>query len=156
MWKRFYKGHLNVCPAKEIICNFCKHKGHFGRLCESKGRRPVVNNIEENVNNRNCSDSPEDPQFNTDENLCGVINAWTEEGTSDNDYYSVLNIRATYDDIGLESKSFLNNGLGEYAIVNKNISLDSASPVSSLKQNVLHKLKMRDPQLKIHPVDKKI
>ena len=151
----FTKEHLNVCPAKEIICNFCKYKGHFGRLCESKERRPVVNNVEENVNNPNCSDSPEDPQLNTDENLCGVINAWTEEGTSDNDYYSVLNIRAIYDDIGLESKNFLNNGLGEDAIVNKNISLDSVSPVGFLKQNVLHKLKLRDPQLKIHPVDKK-
>ena len=32
----FTKGHLNVCPAKEIVCNICKYKGHFGRLCKSK------------------------------------------------------------------------------------------------------------------------
>ena len=25
----FTKGHLNVCPAKEIICNICKYNGHF-------------------------------------------------------------------------------------------------------------------------------
>ena len=152
----FTEGHLNVCPAKEIICNFCKYKGHFGKLCESKGRRPVVNNVKENVNNPNCSDSPEDPQANADENVCGVIKAWREEGTSYNDFYSVLNIRNIYDDIGLESKNFLNIGLGGDAIVNMNISVDSASPVSFLKQNVLHELKLRDPQLTIHPVDKKI
>ena len=33
--------------------------------------------------------------------------------------------------------------------------MDSASPVSFLKQNVLHKMKLRNPQLKIQPVDKK-
>ena len=32
--------------------------------------------------------------------------------------------------------------------------MDSASPVSFLKKNVLHELKLRDPYLKIHPVDK--
>ena len=35
----FTKGNLNVCPAKELICNICKNKGRFGRLCKSKGRR---------------------------------------------------------------------------------------------------------------------
>ena len=32
--------------------------------------------------------------------------------------------------------------------------MDSASPDSFLKKNVLHELKLRDPNLKIHPVDK--
>ena len=32
--------------------------------------------------------------------------------------------------------------------------MDSASPVSFLKQNVLHELKLRDPYVKIYPVDK--
>ena len=58
----FTKGHLNVCLAKEKICNICKYKGHFGRLCKSKGRRPSVNNVEEVVNNQNCLYSPEDPR----------------------------------------------------------------------------------------------
>ena len=31
--------------------------------------------------------------------------------------------------------------------------MDSASPVSFLKNNVLHELKLRDPYLKVHPVD---
>ena len=45
--KGFTKGLLNGCPAKEVLCNICKYKRHFGRLCESKGRRAVVNNVEE-------------------------------------------------------------------------------------------------------------
>ena len=39
----FTKKHLNVCPAKEIICSIRKYKEQFGSLCKSKGRRPVVN-----------------------------------------------------------------------------------------------------------------
>ena len=93
----FTKGHLNVCPAKEIVCNICKYKGHFGRLCKSKGRKPAVNTVDESV------------------------------------YI----------------------GLGDDAIVNLNIPVDSASPVSFLKQNVLHELKLRNPHLKIQPVEKK-
>ena len=41
-------------------------------------------------------------------------------------------------------------------IVNVNIPVDSASPVSFLNQNVLHKIKLRYPNLKIHPVEKRI
>ena len=84
-----------------------------------------------------------------------MINAWTEEGISDNDDYSVLNIRTIYDTNGLETKKLVNIGLGDDAIVNLNIPVDSASPVSFLKKNVLHELKLRNPQLKIHPVEKK-
>ena len=147
----FTKGHLNLCPAKEIICNISKYKGYFGILCKSKGRRPAVNN----VNNRNCSYSPENPQERIDVNFCCVINAWTEEGISSNDDYSVLNIKTIYDTDGLETKKLVNIGLGEDAIVNLNIPVDLASTVNFLKQNVLHELKLRNPRLKIHPVDKK-
>ena len=87
-----------------------------------------------------------------EESFCGVINNWSEEGTSD----SVLNIKTIYDTNGLKTKKPVNIGLGEDAIVNLNIPVDSASPVSFLKQNVLHELKLRNPQLTIHPVDKKI
>ena len=55
----------------------------------------------------------------------------------------------------METKKLVNIGLGDNAIVNLNIPVDSASPVSFLKQKVLHKMKLRNPQLKIHPVDKK-
>ena len=152
----FTKVHLNVCPVKEIVCNNCKYKRHFGRLCKSKGRKPAVNIVDESVNSQNCSYSPEDLQARSEENFCGVINAWTEEGTSDNDDYFVLNIRTIYDTNGLETKKLVNIGLGDNSIVNLNIPVDSASPVSFLKHNVLHELKTRNQQLKIHPVEKKI
>ena len=41
-------------------------------------------------------------------------------------------------------------------IVNMNIPVDSASPVSFLKQNVLHELKLTYPNFKIYPVEKGI
>ena len=151
----FTKGHLNVCPAKEVICNVCKYKGHFERLCKSKGRKPAVNTVEEVVNSQNCPYSPKDPQARIEENFCGVVNAWTEEGISENDDYSVLSIRVIYDTNGVETKKLVDVGLGDDAIVNLNVPVDSASPVSFLKQNVLHELKLSNPHLKIHPVDKK-
>ena len=77
--------------------------------------------------------------------------AWTEEGTNDNDDYSVLNIRTIYDTNNLETKKFVNIGLGEDAIVNLNIPVDSASPVSFLKQNVLHELKLEKPTIENPP-----
>ena len=55
----------------------------------------------------------------------------------------------------METKKLVNIGLGDDEIVNLNIPVDSASPVSFLKQNVLDELKLRNPQLKIHPVEKK-
>ena len=130
----FTKGHLNVCPTKEIICNICKYKGPFGRLCKQKGRKPAVNTVEESVNSQNCTYFPEDLQARSEEDFCGVINAWTEEGISDNDDYSVLIIRTIYDINGMETKKLVNFGLGDDAIVNLIISVDSASPVSFLKQ----------------------
>ena len=55
----------------------------------------------------------------------------------------------------METKKLVNIGLGDDAIVNLNIPVDSASPVRFLKQNVLHELKLRNPQLKIQPAEKK-
>ena len=71
---------------------------------------------------------------------CDVINAWNECGQSDDDGFSVLSVRTIYDRNGLENKKLLNIGLGWEMIVNMNIPVDSASPVSFLKQNVFHEL----------------
>ena len=107
----FTKGHLNVCPAKEKICNICKYKGHFGRLCKSKGRKPAVDTVEEIVNSQICPYFPEDLQARIEENFCVVINAWTEGGISDNVDYSVLKIRTFYNTNGMETKKLVNIGL---------------------------------------------
>ena len=55
----------------------------------------------------------------------------------------------------METKKMINIGLGDDAVVNLKIPVDSASPVNFLKQKVLHELKLRKPHLKMHPVDKK-
>ena len=109
----FTKGHLNVCQAKEIICNICKYKGHFGRLCKSKERKPAVNTVKESAKIQNGSYSPVDTQARIEEKFCGVIKAWTEEGISDNEDYSVLNIRTIYDTNDMETKKLVNIGLGD-------------------------------------------
>ena len=89
-----------------------------------------------------------------DRECCGVINAWSESGQSENDDYSVLNVTTIFDNDGKELKKLLNIGLGKENQVIFNIQVDSASPVSFLKKNVLHELKLRDPYLKTYPVDK--
>ena len=85
-----------------------------------------------------------------------MINAWNEYGQSDDNDFSVLSVRTIYDKNGLETKKQLNIGLGWEMIANMNIPVDSASLVSFLKQNVLHEIKLRYPNLKIYPVEKRI
>ena len=51
-------------------------------------------------------------------------------------------------------KKLLNIGLGKENQVILNLQVNSTSPVSFLKKKVLHELKLRDPYLKIYPVDK--
>ena len=104
MWECVHQGPFECLPAKEKVCNICKYKGHFGGLCKSKGRRPAVNDVEEVVNNQNCSYSPEDPRAK----IFVEIIAWTEKRISDNDDYSVLIIRTIYDTNGLETKKLVN------------------------------------------------
>ena len=59
-----------------------------------------------------------------------------------------------FDNEGKELKKLLNIGLGKENQIILNMKVDSASPVSFLKKNVLHELILRDPYLKIFPVDK--
>ena len=153
----FTKGHLNVCPAKDITCKNCNYKGHFAKLCKSRNKRPTVNNVSNNfVNTENCTYTPPENSWMEEKESCDVINAWNEYGQSDDDDFSVLSVRTIYDNNGLETKKLLNLGIGWDMIVNMNIPVDSASPVSFLKQNVLHEIKLRYPNLKIHPVEKRI
>ena len=151
----FTKGHLAVCPAKDTTCTTCKYWGHFTRLCKS--RRKNVKIVDSQiVNNTDCNYPSEQPDVNNDRanrECCGLIHAWSESGQSDNDDYSVSNVTTIYDDQGKELKKLFNIGLGNENQVILHIQVDSASPVSFLKQNVLHELKLRDPYVKIYPVD---
>ena len=70
-----------------------------------------------------------------------MINEWND------DDFSVLSVRTIYDKNGLETKKLLNIRLGWEMIVKMNITVDSASSVSFLKQNMLHELKLIYPNL---------
>ena len=108
------------------------------------------------VHNTDCNYPSEQPDVNNDRvnrECCGVVNAWSESGQSDNDDYSVLKVTTIYDNQGKELKKLLNIGLGKANQVIPNIQVASAGPVSFLKQNVSHELKLRDPYLQIYPVD---
>ena len=153
----FTKGHLNVCPAKDITCKNCNYKGHFAKICKSRNKRPTVNTVSDNyVNTENCSYAPPENSWAEDQESCDVVNAWNVYGQSGDDDFSVLSVRTIYDKNGLETKKLLNLGIGWDMIVNMNITVDSASSVSFLKQNVLHEIKLRYPNLKKHLVEKRI
>ena len=110
----FSKGHLAVCPAKDTTCTSCKNKGPFTRLCRS--RRKNVNIVNSQIVDKtdfNLSDIPDVNRDHVDRECCGVINAWSESGQSENDDYSVLNVTTIFDEVGKELKKLLNIGLGK-------------------------------------------
>ena len=151
----FSKRHLAVCPAKDTTCTSCKHRSHFTKLCKSL--RKNVNIVNTQIVDNTDFTPPDHPDVNINQvnrECYGVINAWSESGQSENDDYSVLNVTTIFDDDGKELKKLLNIGLGKENQVILKIQVDSASPISFLKKNVLHELKLRDPYLKIYPVDK--
>ena len=106
------KGHLNVCPAKDITCKNCNYKGHFAKLCKSRNKRPTVNTASDNfVNTENCTYAPPENSWAEDQESCDVINAWNEYGQSVDDNFLVLSVRTIYDKNGLETKKLLNLGI---------------------------------------------
>ena len=68
----------------------------------------------QNVHNTECNYPSEQPHVNNDRvdrECCGVINAWSESGQSDNDNYSVLNVTTICGNQRKELKKLLNIGL---------------------------------------------
>ena len=84
------------------------------------------------------------------------MNAWNENGQIDDEDYSVLVVKATYDEKGLEIKKLLNIELGWGMVLKMSKPVDSASTVNFIQQNSLHELKLRYPNLKIYPVTKRM
>ena len=78
----------------------------------------------------------------------------SESAQSEIDDYSVLNVTTIFDDDGEKLKKLISIGLEKENQVILNNQLDSASPVSFPKKNVLRELKSRDPHLNFYPVDK--
>ena len=95
----FSKGHLAVCQAKDTSCTVCKFECNFTRLCKSRRRNVNI------VNTQIVDNADFNPSGYSDVNLdhvnkewCGVINAWSESGQSENNDYSVLNKTTIFDD----------------------------------------------------------
>ena len=96
-------------PAKDTNCTSCKIREHFIRLCKS-GRKNVILGDSQTVHNTDCNYPSEQPDVYNDRvnrEFCGVINAWSEFGQSDNDDYSVLSVTTNYDNQGKELKKSL-------------------------------------------------
>ena len=155
MWRDLFERTLSGFPANDTFCTSCKHKRHFTKLCKS--HRKNVSLVKTQIVDNTDFNSWDHPDVNSDHvnrEFCGVINAWSESIQSENDDYSVLKVTIIFDDDGKELKKILNIGLGKKNQVILIIQVDSASPVSFLKKNVLHELRLRDPYLKIYPVDR--
>ena len=109
----FTKGHLNVCPAKDIICKNCYSKGYFAKLCKFRNKRPTVNTVNDNyVKTENCTYVSPESSWGENQESCDVINTWNECGQSDDDDFSVISVKTIYDENGLGTKKLLNRGLG--------------------------------------------
>ena len=103
----FSKGHLAVCPANDTTCTSCKYKVHFSSLCESRSRNVnLVNNQIVDNTDLNPSDIPDVNTNHVNRECCGVINAWSESGQSENVDYSVLNITTIFKNDEKELKNF--------------------------------------------------
>ena len=92
----FTKGHLNVCPAKEITCKNCNYKGHFAKLCKSRNKRPTVNTVSNYVNTENCTYTPPENSWMEEKESCEVINAWHERNILGNDNLPKLGREITH------------------------------------------------------------
>ena len=139
------KGHLNVFPAKEIKRKNFNYKGNFATLCKSRNKRPTVNTVNDNyVNTENCTYVSPESSWGDNQESCDVINSWKKHGHSDDDDFSVLSVRTIYDKKRAGNQETAKHRLGMGNDRNMNIPVDSASPVSFLKQNVnvLHELKL--------------
>ena len=82
-----------------------------------------------------CQYSPIETQSSQEEKICGVTNAWSEEGISDHDDYSVVNLRTIYYDNRLETKKLEKIGIRDDPIVNMDDSVDLAKPECALRAN---------------------
>ena len=154
--QQFKKGHLSTCQARDRNCNTCGRKGHFAKHCRSSAKTQT-NIVDQNrvpQENENVRANPqENPEFevNLDDFLVLVID-------TDNQINAVEDkiergVRTVFNHEGLELKKTLKVALGKFNPYYTEIQIDSASPVSFMKKDLLHELKIRDRFVKLEPVD---
>ena len=90
----FLQGHLAVCPSKDTTNTSCKYRVRFIRLC--KHRRKEANIADSQIVHKTDCDYPS-KQPDVYREFCGVINAMSESGQSDNNDYPVLNVTTIHD-----------------------------------------------------------
>ena len=155
--QQFKKGHLTTCPARDRNCNTCGRKGHFAKHCRSSARTQT--NIVEQTKpitpgKRKYPVNPqENPKFevNLDDFLVLAVDTDTQINAVEDKIE--LGVRTVFNHEGLELKKKLKVSLGNFNPYCTEIQIDSASPVSFMKKDLLHELKIRDRLLKLEPVD---
>ena len=151
----FSKGHIAVCSANDTTCFSCKCKGHFTRLCRPRRKNVnIVNSQIVDITDFNPSDFPDVNTDHVEWSESGqykrMVRIWTKPKRR------LSCIKCNYDFWRRRKRV---EEVIEYWPRKKNqvilnIQVDSTSPVSFLKKNVLHELKLRDRYLKIYSVDK--
>ena len=154
--QQFKKGHLSTCPARDRNCNTCGRKGHFAKHCRSSARTQT-NIVEQNrvpQENENIRANPqENPEFEVNLDDFLVLAVDTDSQINAVEDKIERGVRTVFNHEGLELKKTLKVSLGNFNPYYTEIQIDSASPVSFMKKDLLHELKIRDRFLKLEPVD---
>ena len=154
--QQFKKGHLTTCPARDRNCITCGRKGYFAKHCRSSARTQT-NIVEQNQltqENENTRVNPQEiPEFevNLDDFLVLAVDTDTQINAVEDKIER--GVRTVFNHEGLKLKKTLKVSLGNFNPYCTEIQIDSASPVSFIKKDLLHELKIRDRFLKLEPVD---
>ena len=154
--QQFKKSHLTMCPARDRNCNTCGRERNFAKHCRSTARTQT-NVVEQNQTSHeqenNLANPQENPEFeiNLDDFLVLAVD-------TDNQINAVEDkiergVRTVFNHEGLELKKTLMVSLGNFNPYYTEIQIDSASPVSFMKIDLLQELKIPDRFLKIDAVD---
>ena len=154
--QQFKKGHLTTYPARDRNCNTCGRKGHFAKHCRSSARTQT-NIVEQNQLAQENENTPANPQENSkfEVNLDDFLVLAVDTDSQINAVEDKIErgVRTAFNHEGLELKKTLKVSLGNFNPYCTEIQIDSASPVSFMKKDLLHELKIRDRLLKLKPVD---
>ena len=154
--QQFKKGQLTTCPARDRNCNTRGRKGHFAKHCRSSARTQT-NIVEQNrvpQENENTRANPqENPEFEVNLDDFLVLAVDTDSQINAVEDKIERGVRTVFNHEGLELKKTLKVSLGNFNPYYTEIQIDSASPVSFMKKDLLHELKIRDRFLKLESVD---
>ena len=143
-------------PGQVRNCNTCGRKGHFAKHCRSSARTQT-NIVEQNQlpqeNEKTRANPQENPEFevNLEDFLVLAVDTDTQLNAVEDKIER--GVRTVFNHEVLELKQTWNVSLGNFNTYCTEIQIDSASPVSFMKKDLLHELKIRDRFLKIESVD---